>query len=232
LIPEDLEVKILQGYLKGQRWIVGSGPHSQWVGTYELPKQIAFAAAIKPGSVILDVGSHVGFFTLLASVLAGETGRVVALEPNPRNLSYLKRHVQMNDLKNVTIIEAAASDRRGAAWFDFGVNSTAGSIAQSGEIVVRTVRLDDLYESGIIPRIDILKMDIEGAELSALLASQELVRDSRPIIFLETHGAKQHEGCLELLGSWGYTIQLLATAFPDEEQQELVARPMPSETPQ
>ncbi len=65
------------------------------------PKQKTFINEIKEGYVVFDIGAHVGFYTLLSSQLVGEQGQVVSFEPFPPNLSYLKRHIQLNKLKNV-----------------------------------------------------------------------------------------------------------------------------------
>ena len=67
-IPDDLVVPVLQGPLRGKKWIVGSSSHGCWLGGYEYEKQRRFAQAINPGGVVYDIGAHVGFYMLLASV--------------------------------------------------------------------------------------------------------------------------------------------------------------------
>ena len=111
LLPNDLRVPILQGPLRGYRWIVGSGVHGYWLGTYELQKQRAFWESIKPGMVVFDIGAHVGFYTMLASVALGEQGEVIAFQPFPHNVGFLKRHLAINNRRNVRIIEAGVGDR-------------------------------------------------------------------------------------------------------------------------
>ena len=96
LLPPETIVPILQGRLRGKRWIVGSGNHGCWLGSYEYEKRRAFEQTISAGNIVFDVGAHVGFYTLLASTLVGPTGRVVAFEPAPRNLRYLKEHLRLN----------------------------------------------------------------------------------------------------------------------------------------
>ncbi len=116
LIPSTMRLPILQGTLKGKQWIVGSGQHGCWLGSYEHDKQQLLAKSIAAGSVVFDLGSHAGFYTLLASSLVGPKGKVVAFEPMPQNLSYLKEHLRLNQITNVTVIEAAVSDRNGTAF--------------------------------------------------------------------------------------------------------------------
>src|ERR1043165_45133 len=81
LIPAGARMPILQGPLRGKRWVAGSHVHGGWRGSYEFEKQQMFISAIKPGAVVYDIGANVGFYTLLASRLAGPQGRVYAFEP-------------------------------------------------------------------------------------------------------------------------------------------------------
>jgi len=90
LIPPTMRFPILQGTLKGKQWIVGSGQHGCWLGSYEYDKQQLLTRNIAAGRVVFDLGSHAGFYTLLASSLVGPKGKVVAFEPMPQNLAYLK----------------------------------------------------------------------------------------------------------------------------------------------
>ena len=91
LIPAKSIVPILQGELKGYKWIKGSSINGCWLGSYEFEKQVLFGNVIKRGMVVYDIGANVGFYTLLASKLAGDTGRVYSFEPFPGNIEYLKK---------------------------------------------------------------------------------------------------------------------------------------------
>lgn len=86
LVPPSKIMRIRSGALQGAKWIAGSAPHGSWLGTYERHVQRLFCERIHPGDVVLDIGANVGFFTLLASKLAGPDGHVHAFEPVPRNL--------------------------------------------------------------------------------------------------------------------------------------------------
>src|SRR5579871_1243331 len=96
LIPRSAAVPILQGPLRGKRWVVGSATHGCWLGSYEQDKQQCFAGAVSVGSVVYDIGANVGFYSLLASVLVGVSGAVYSFEPVPRNCHFLRRHVDLN----------------------------------------------------------------------------------------------------------------------------------------
>ena len=95
LIPAETRLPIMQGTLRGHRWVVGSSNHGCWLGSYERNQQILLEKYLKEGDVIFDIGAHVGFYTLLGSVLVGGSGQVVAFEPVPKNLMYLKTHLQI-----------------------------------------------------------------------------------------------------------------------------------------
>ncbi len=110
LIPGKTVLPILQGPLKGKKWIKGSSINGCWLGTYELDKQVLFSKYIKSGMTVFDVGANVGYYSLLASVLTGKEGKVFSFEPLPENISYLKKHIALNKLKNVSVVEKAVSN--------------------------------------------------------------------------------------------------------------------------
>src|SRR5260370_14004540 len=97
LVPEDMVLSVIQGSLRGMRWISGSSRHGCWLGSYEHRKQRLFATMIEKGTIVWDIGANVGFYTLIASKKAG---RVIAVEPLPENLSYLEKHIRLNRISN------------------------------------------------------------------------------------------------------------------------------------
>jgi FkbM family methyltransferase len=205
-IPEGTQVPILQGMLRGKRWIVGSGTHGCWLGSYEFEKRRLFERTVRPGSTVYDVGANVGFYTLLASVLVGTSGRVVAFEPVPRNLTFLREHLRLNRVQNVQVVEAAAAEREKRARFDLGPHSSMGRLSDVGSLEVRTIGLDQLVASGELSPPDVVKIDVEGAEGSVLRGAHAVLADRRPVIFLSTHGPEVHAECTELLRSLGYRL--------------------------
>lgn len=171
LVPRWLPVPIPSGPLRGAWWIVGAGNRGHWLGTYEPKQARAFVTHVRPGAVVLDLGAHAGWYTLLAARLVGPTGRVVAIEPEPTNLRYLRRHLWLNRCAQATVIEAAVTDREGQVWLDDGVwasNSVSWRVAPTGRLSVRSVAIDPLISAGTIPTPDIVKMDVEGAEGAVL----------------------------------------------------------------
>ena len=224
LIPKSMVLPILQGCLRGKKWVVGAGEHGYWLGSYELNKRLAFERLVRPGSVVYDIGANVGYFSLLASVLAGPEGQVVAFEPLPRNIHYLHRHIKLNRLRNILVIEAAVADQKGTAHFELGASSAMGHIAQDGEIEVQVVSIDRLLDEGRIPPPDVIKVDVEGAEYGVLRGARHLLEKRRPLLFLDTHHRKAHHFTLALLDELGDRFEIL-DGKTMAETRELIALP-------
>jgi FkbM family methyltransferase len=202
-----VRLPIIGGALRGRWWLPASRGKVLRIinGTYEREQTRLFQEHIRPGATVLDVGAHVGYYTVLAAVLAGESGRVHAFEPNPANAEFLRRHVRINALGNVRVEQAAVSDRAGTARFDFGTGSGTGHLADAGALEVRTLRLDDhCAEHALAPTA--IKIDVEGAETAVLAGGRATLGRHRPVLFLSTHGAEVHKACLAFLRGLGYRV--------------------------
>jgi FkbM family methyltransferase len=211
LIPSGTQMIILQGPLRGKRWITGSSNHGCWLGSYEYPKQKAFAAAVKRGDVVYDLGANVGFYSLLASSLVGPEGQVFSFEPLPRNLTFLRKHLGLNGVRNCSVMEAAVSSSDGTAKFEMGPNASMGQLTGDSEnaLSVRTIALDGLVASGQIRPPNVIKCDIEGAEYDALRGASKILSEHSPTIFLATHGPEVHDRCCTLLTGLNYKLTSL-----------------------
>ena len=208
-IPSDLQLPILRGPLRGQKWIAGAASHACWAGTYETARLAAFAQAVFPGAVVYDVGANVGIYTLLGSLRAGSAGKVYAFEPNPRNLAYLRRHVLINRARNCVIREAAVSHSNGSARFSASDrDSSMGRLAAQGDLLVPCLALDScIYGPEAIPPPHVMKIDVEGAEWDVLQGAARAIAASHPTIFLEIHGTELHSLCRNFLASLGYSLR-------------------------
>ena len=206
LVPRDMIVPIVQGKLRGKKWVVGSGNHGCWLGSYEFPKQALFVKTIQPGSVVFDIGAHVGYYTLLAAELVGQSGQVYAFEPLPRNLGYLRKHIQFNHYQNVRVLPVAVGAESGTGFFAEGSDSSTGHLNGTAGLSVPVIALDDLVAKREILCPDYMKVDVEGAELQVLLGALSILQTRQPTIFLATHSRDLHQGCCELLGKLGYQL--------------------------
>ncbi len=220
VLPQDMVMPVLQGPLRGKKWIVGSHLHGCWLGSYEWTMQRRVAKELKAGSVFYDVGANVGLYTLLAATLVAP-GRVYAMEPLAANIGYLRKHLELNRIQNAEALEMAVSDQVGTAQFEAEETRAMGRIGTRGSLRVQTSTLDMLLQECRIAPPDFIKMDIEGGEFLALQGARECFARYRPKLFLATHGRDVHDNCCELLKSWGYGYQY--TSREAEDRAELFA---------
>lgn len=206
-IPTGTVLPILMGPLRGARWTVGVGTHGYWLGTYESHKQREFQRLCQPGACVYDIGANVGYYTLLASRIAGPMGRVFAFEPFPDNVAKIEQQLRLNHAQNVTIVPVAVSDGDGIAHFQTGLASEMGRLAHEGDLTVRTVSLDEGIARGEWPLPDVIKIDVEGAESRVLSGAARLFSMHHPVIVLACHGTPQFRACSELLNSAGYHLE-------------------------
>ena len=93
LVQPWTTVRVQRGPLKGMRWVTGAAPHGAWLGRLEVETLADFARSVPPDGVVWDIGANVGLYTLAAARAVGRRGLVVAFEPVPENLAYLRRHI-------------------------------------------------------------------------------------------------------------------------------------------
>jgi FkbM family methyltransferase len=222
LLPRGTVVRILRGTLRGKRWIIGSANHRCWIGFFEYQKQKGMLREVRPNGVFWDIGANVGFYSLLASKLVA-SGKVYAFEPAPRNLSYLRKHLAINRVANVEILELAVSDRNGISSFEIEESGFMGHLSGGGQITVPTATLDSLVEEGKVLPPDYVKMDIEGAELQALRGAARTFQRFHPVLFLATHGQDLEKECRHLLESWGYECRSMVEK-PKSDPGEVLAK--------
>lgn len=204
LIPRRAVVPILSGINRGNKWIAGSGETSTlWIGTYESDHLAALESLVRPGMVVYDIGANVGYYTLAFSRLVGDTGRVYSFEPEANNVRLLRRHLALNQVRNVTLIQTAVSDVDGMVGFS-GAQST-GKIASESSYQVPSISLDGFISSGNPPP-SFIKMDIEGAESLALAGASRLLSLGSIPWMLATHGDEIRARCCEILAPHGYRL--------------------------
>ena len=154
----------------------------------------ALSSGLGDGSVVLDVGAHIGYFTLKSGVRVGQRGRVVAFEPNPGSLETLRANVAASHAANVTIVPVACTDRGTTlTLYDaFPRHNSGGaslSRANAGErsqgVPVCGRPIDDVLRELGIQWVDAMKVDVEGAELYALQGATETLLRSHPKIVIE-----------------------------------------------
>jgi FkbM family methyltransferase len=170
---------------------------------------------LSPGSVFVDAGANIGIYSLAASKLVGETGQVLAFEPSAQSFPVLERNIALNRLTNVRAFPSALAQDTGRAWLHRGPNSSLNSLGkdpsweEGGEAVV-TETLDKVLNQPGIRRVDVIKMDVQGAEELVLRGACKTIASERPVIIFEVwpDGALllglSPTGSWELLESSGY----------------------------
>lgn len=141
-----------------------------------------FAYSPKPGDTVIDVGAGTGWETLTFSRQVGEAGRVVAIEAHPRTFACLRELCRRNHLSNVTLINCAITSRKAEVRISDGERDNSNSIVDAtGPLLVKGRTLDDVCSSLDLQRIDLLKMNIEGAERPALPGMKDMTRRTRNV---------------------------------------------------
>lgn len=161
------------------------------VGIYEPLTVKRFQERIKKGDTVLDIGAHIGYYTLMAAKRVGKGGKVYAFEPNKDNLALLTKNITSNGHKNVVLVEKAVSNSTKKAKLYLNPISTGmHSLIDIGDnskniTMVDTVSLDDFFGKNL-PQISVIKMDIEGGEYAALEGMTRLLKKSKNLtIFTE-----------------------------------------------
>ena len=141
-------------------------------------------AVPKVGDVVIDIGAYVGMYSIKASQLVGPTGLVVAVEPLPSNLVYLKSNLEV--YPNTKIMEVALSNYVGNGKLYSSPGTEADSLAyrKKNFRVVRVTTLDELVKELGLSRVDYIKMDAEGSDLSILEGAIETLRKDYPVLSL------------------------------------------------
>jgi FkbM family methyltransferase len=201
--------------------LAGAQCHAVLRGLHEPMVQEALRRTLPEGGTLYDVGANLGFMTLVGARLVGPAGTVVSIEPEPENVAAIEANAALNGLDTITVIAAAAAADTGPVEV-IGVRDTLWTrLAEVGEhpmererLTVPGVRLDELvYERGVRAP-DVVKIDVEGAELQVLAGMTRLLRDCRPAIVAEMHG--KNAAFCERLRAAGYTIVNLDGPEPPE----------------
>jgi len=204
-----------------------SETHRFLFDSYEPATTFVFERILAARDVVADVGAHWGYFTLLAATLCGETGRVIAFEPHPRNVSILNKNLQANCLHNVDVVPKAVSDEEGLAKLFLSRDSSGNSLIsvppgaeaspdENDHLVADTITLDGFFTP---PRRKpkLVKIDIEGAELAALDGMKTLIRETADLVLITElnpfyFGGAAGEAYLKRLIDQGFEIATIDDA--------------------
>jgi len=161
-------------------------------GTIEISETRLIQSLLRPGMTFLDVGANIGYYTLIGARVVGETGAVHCFEPNDAVRVKLERNIRRNRFAHVVVHSEALARETGEVEFyasDWDANQGISSIlpgsGRSAMQKVRSLSLDDFVSTLTGRRVDLIKMDIEGAELIAIEGGRRVLEaaDAPPVIF-------------------------------------------------
>jgi len=163
-------------------------------GNFEIGIKSTLISNLKEGMTVLDIGANIGYYTVLMAYYVGKAGRVIAFEPNPVIFSELNDNVALNGFDNVQTLNIALTDTTGHSKFFFPSEGQEahGSLMKNRTFTedsienVNTDRLDEVLLRLNINKVDLIKIDVEGAELLVIRGAKTLLcGESKPIILFE-----------------------------------------------
>ena len=150
-------------------------------GYYEKYSTELFRRIIKRGDVFLDIGANLGHYTLIAANLVGENGKVYAFEPAPSNYDLLVKSMKVNGYENIVAIPKAVSNMSGMTRLVLNPHESGiyhlDSLDSDDSVIIEAITLDVFFKDKE-KRVNIIKMDVEGAEMLALEGMSEILKSN------------------------------------------------------
>jgi FkbM family methyltransferase len=181
--------------------------------TTQSDKKIREELKIKEG-VFIDVGANGGMHTIPAALSLGQKGEVIAIEPEPKNFSILEKNVEINNLKNVICINTACFKEEKILKLFLDKEGQGGHslmkdtpIKKEGFIEIKTQTLDNIIKIKKIKRVDLIKLDVEGAELDVLKGAKIILSKYKPKIIFEAWDEKYLNKISVFLSDFKYKIK-------------------------
>lgn len=200
-VAMDIVIRYVEGNLK---W---GGPHKE--AYYK----------IKTNDVVAEMGAFRGYYTLYLSKKVGENGRIIAIEPIPSNIQYLKKNIEINDIKNVTIIEKGVWNANDTKTFqrkatDYQSGSIDISYENEASLSVEVNTLDTILTRCNTKRVDLMLIQLNGAEYEAL----EGLKSFMPLNFAiaaryDKNDRRISSEIVQLLIKRGYNVKTLQEKF-------------------
>lgn len=196
-----------------------------WVDYYNRDIVALFDKQLQPGMVVVDVGANIGEITLVAAKRIGVTGRVIAFEPVDAIAQVLEENIRRNAFDNVTVVRAGLADTCGSAPIfasygqsdtgkeNHGLGSLYGGVDDGPALqTIRLTTLDAYFQEHPIHRLDLIKIDIEGAELPCLRGAAGTIERFKPLVIIEiqaqsaTAAGYRQADILDYLTQFGYAF--------------------------
>jgi FkbM family methyltransferase len=195
------------------------------IGTFEDAERRALQRLAEPGMIAFDIGANVGIYSVLLGKAVGPAGQVWSIEPFPRSAAYLRRNLTLNGLTDTRAIEGAVSDVNGESEFHVfpdgsDVYNSLGATKRPVEGIqavsrlrVPTFTLDAFCAQRAIPKVDLIKLDVEGAEDRVLAGAEGVLKNSpHPVILTEMYDpslaqcGSSRSGMMSRMLEWGFGL--------------------------
>jgi FkbM family methyltransferase len=172
----------------------------------------------KEGDVVLDIGAHMGRYTIISSKRVGENGKVVAIEAHPNNFEMLNRNIKLNQLTNVVSLNYAVYSKETkiklylpeveSGYTIYNTIMSNRARAEDKFVEVNANTLDYILQLKGIMDVNWVKIDVEGAEFEVLKGATNVLSKSKDIaLLIEVHGLDNYRPILEFLGSYNFKIE-------------------------
>jgi len=200
-------------------------------GSYEPEVSLFLMRVLRDGDFFVDIGAHVGYFSILAAKLVGKKGQVVSFEPEDNNFEHLQSNIALNDLSNITLFQRPVTEKTEMRTFYINSDGDGGhalwdpglfpgnerSKAKPQPRNVETITLDAVLSDKVVKNFPkIIKIDTEGAEKNVLEGARVILQEGRvPFVICELHefGLRQfgtsQEGLRSFMRDYGYETFLL-----------------------
>ena len=196
VVPQRIHQRLVVDY-SGPRWhkLRGSGERfyfssfAEDIGSVRIYDRYL---APQPGDVVLDLGAYCGLCAVNFARSVGPNGRVLCYEPDPQNFAILQTNVTASGMRNITLHQNAVFGERGTLMFSSEGNMGSAVLASVAEnrgnlVEVAGTTLADIVADNHLPKIDVVKMDIEGSEYSVMQNSIDFLARYRPRVAVELH---------------------------------------------
>jgi FkbM family methyltransferase len=220
MFSQNRQFKVMAGPLAGYIWNIDTD-YRYLIGNYETKTLALLNKYAKKGEGFYDLGANGGYFSMIANQLGM---RVYAFEPNPQNVQLFTKHLELNNkISEITLFPYAVCDKSRILKFSNESNLSANTYTNSNYtttsayIDVKGISIDEfLKDNKDLLKPQIMKIDVEGAELDVLKGAKDTINKYSPVILLSTHDIhipNISNQCLDFLQQLGYIIE------PDGEMQ-------------
>jgi len=166
---------------------------------------------LSKGMVVVDAGAYIGLYTCMAAAIAGDSGKILAFEPDPVNHRQLLNNVKLNGYKNVTIVQCALAETPGKAKLYMKHHGTVSSLVGDGKCVdVDLDTLDNVVARMGMARVDLIKIDVEGFELPVLRGAEKTIKENPEIkmVIASYHYPTEVSEVSSYLAERGFNIEV------------------------